>query len=112
MCALVLKLHKVNYFQDISKIIGNEDYEKDIARIPGQKSGLSTRYFYMLTGSDDFIKPDRMIRRFIYSAINQNLSMQETHDAIVGAHQILKDEFPNLTPRLLDYQIWSSQRIR
>lgn len=110
--AQVLKSYKVDYLQDIPKIISDSSFEKDIAEIPGQRSGLSTRYFYMLAGSDDYIKPDRMIRRFIHSAINQDLSMQECHDAIVGSYQNLKVEYPNLTPRLLDFQIWSYQSGR
>lgn len=112
MCGQVLKHHNINYLQDVIGIIGNADFERDIARIPGQKSGLSTRYFYMLAGSDDYIKPDRMIRRFIISAINQDLSIQGSHNAIVGAYEILVREYPNLTPRLLDYQIWNYQRFR
>lgn len=110
--AQVLKLYQVDYLQDVPKIISDLSFEKDIAEIPGQRSGLSTRYFYMLAGSDDYIKPDRMIRRFIYSAINQDLSMQKSHDAIFGAYELLVREYPNLTPRLLDYQIWNYQRDR
>ncbi len=95
--AEVLTLHEVNYLQDIPKILGKEQFEKDIAQIPGQRSGLSTRYFYMLAGSDDFIKPDRMIRRFIYAAINRELSMQESQVVLVNACRVLQKEFPNLT---------------
>jgi len=108
--AEVVAYYGVNFLQDVPKVIGNAQFEKDITQIPGQRSGLSTRYFYMLAGSDDFIKPDRMIRRFIYSAINRELSMLECHDVLIGACRILQKEFPNLTPRLLDYQIWLYQR--
>lgn len=110
MWAVVLKNHEMNYLQDVIKIIENEDFEKGITRIPGQRSGLSTRYFYMLSGSDNFIKPDRMIRRFLASVIDSILTIQETHDVIISTYQILKNEYPLLTPRLLDFQIWSYQR--
>jgi len=110
MWAIVLMKHGVNYLQDVVKIIEDQDFEREISRIPGQRSGLSTRYFYMLSGSEDFIKPDRMIRRFLASVIGAKLTYQETHDVIIRTCQILKNEYPLLTPRLLDYQIWSYQR--
>jgi len=37
----------------------------------GKKSGVSLRYFYMLLGSEDNIKPDRMIMRFIHQALGR-----------------------------------------
>lgn len=110
MWAVLLMNHGVNYLQDVIKIVENKDFEKEIARIPGQQSGLSTRYFNMLSGSDNFIKPDRMIRRFLASVIDSKYNIQETHDVIIGTYQVLKREYPLLTPRLLDYQIWSYQR--
>lgn len=57
--AKTLKNHSVNYFQDVTKVIVKSNFEKDIRSIPGQRSGISLRYFYMLSGSDNFIKPDR-----------------------------------------------------
>ena len=59
----VIQGYCVEYLQDVNKILGDEKFEADIARIPGQSSGLSTRYFYMQAGDENFIKPDRMIRR-------------------------------------------------
>jgi hypothetical protein len=108
--ARVLHQFQVEYFQDIPKVLGNKDFEAKIAEIPGQRSGISTRYFYMLAGSDDYIKPDRMIARFIWSAIQRSLSVEESHEAIVGAEKILEKEYTRLTPRALDYQIWLYQR--
>lgn len=108
--AKVLSGYEVNYYQDIDKVLGNRDFEAKVAEIPGQSSGISTRYFYMLAGSDDYIKPDRMIARFIWSAIQQSLTVEESHDAIVGAYRILAKEYPHLTPRALDHRIWLYQR--
>ena len=42
----------------------NELLEKKIKEIPGQKSGLSFKYFLMLVGNENLIKPDRMIIRY------------------------------------------------
>ena len=90
--------------------MGNEKFEAEIARIPGQSSGLSTRYFYMLTRDENFIKPDRMIRRFIQAAIGRDLSMQESQKLLVAAHSELVRDYPLLTPRSLDHEIWVWQR--
>jgi hypothetical protein len=99
-----------NYLQDVQEIMGNAAFEAEIARIPGQSSGLSTRYFYMLAGDENFIKPDRMIRRFIDSAIHRELSFDECQELLVSAHAELVREYPPLTPRSLDHQIWLYQR--
>lgn len=42
--------------------------EVEIMRIPGQKSGLSLRYLYMLSGDDSQSKPDRHVMRFFEGA--------------------------------------------
>ena len=62
----VLLKYYVNYFQDIEiKIKGNKLFEHDIKNIPGQKSGICLDYFFMLSGDENKIKPDRMIKRFL-----------------------------------------------
>lgn len=106
----VLKDFDVNFLQDVSKIIGNEDFEHAIKKIPGQGSGISTQYFYMLAGDDNFIKADRMIIRFIKSCIQQEVSTKEAFDLITGANNLLSTAFPNLTPRILDHEIWKFQK--
>lgn len=108
--AEVLAIQRVDYFQDVPRIIGDVQFEHAITQIPGQKSGLSTRYFYMLAGSDDFVKPDRMIRRFLNDAIHRELSIQECQETLISACNILQKDYPAITPRLLDHQIWLYQR--
>jgi hypothetical protein len=110
--ALLLHGHGVEVLQDVDRIIGERDFEAKFQAIPGQASGISLRYFYMLAGSDDYVKPDRMISRFIRSATNKNLSVEEMHQAIVSAVKILSAEYPHLTPRLLDNLIWNYQGQR
>ena len=48
--AMVLKKYKIEYFQDINNIYGNNNLITDIKNIPGQKSGISLKYFLMLAG--------------------------------------------------------------
>lgn len=106
----VVQSFGVEYLQDVGMILGDALFEGEIVKIPGQASGLSTRYFYMLAGDENFIKPDRMIRRFIYSAIQRELSLNECQELLVSAHAELVKEYPLLTPRSLDHQIWLYQR--
>ncbi len=108
----VLRGFDVDYFQDVAKVLGRPVFEQAVQRIPGQASGVSLRYFYMLAGSDDFIKPDRMIARFVHAAINRPTSIGETHSLIVEACRLLVSDYPHLTPKLLDFVIWNYQRTR
>nr|WP_284929296.1 hypothetical protein [Bacillus subtilis] len=110
MFCKVLNKYNVNYFQDVKKLYGNDKFEKDIKAIPGQKSGISLVYFYMLAGDDHWIKPDRMIVRFLEKAIQRKVKIEEAQSILVGATNILAEKYPNITPRLLDYQIWNYER--
>lgn len=108
-CA-VLKHHKVNYFQDLHSVIGNDKFEQDIKKIPGQKKGISLSYFYMLAGDDNFIKPDRMILRFVESCTNSKSDIALATKLLMDAHKVLVKSYPKLTPRGLDHEIWKYQR--
>jgi len=108
----VLVNHSVEYFQDLGSAIGNENFESDIKRIPGQTSGVALRYFYMLAGKHKFIKPDRMIMRFIKAATGKDANVEECQQIVTAAYKILVKDFPHLTPMLLDNQMWRFQRIQ
>jgi hypothetical protein len=64
----VLSDFGVQYYQDIDKVLTNETFEQAIKRIPGQSSGTSLKYFFMLAGDENTIKPDRMVLRFLQDA--------------------------------------------
>lgn len=101
----------VLYFQNISDIIRNAEFENCIKKIPGQRSGVSLKYFFMLAGDENGVKPDRMICRFIKSAIDIEVTTEEAVDLINRtAHQIRENGHPNLTPRKLDGIIWRYQK--
>ena len=100
----------VEYLQDIYKVLGNKEFEAEITKIPGQRSGISLRYFYMLVGSEDFIKPDRMINRFVYRATGKSFGIEETTELLKETCKVLAKEYPGLTPRTLDNVIWQYQR--
>jgi hypothetical protein len=88
----------------------NELLETKIRTIPGQRSGLSVRYFLMLSGAQDLAKPDRMINRFIEKSIGRITNPQEAQDLLTNAAMELSQDFPRLTTRVLDNLIWTYQR--
>ncbi|MDO9527966.1 MAG: hypothetical protein Q7J27_02270, partial [Syntrophales bacterium] len=96
----------------------------DIKTIPGHRSGISLKYFFMLAGSEDLIKPDRWIKKFIEDAftwardegyatiIRNKVNDRESQWLLSGACDELKLKYPRLTPRLLDHEIWKYQRSK
>lgn len=108
--AEVLSVLSVETLEDFEAVAGSEKFEAAFLQIPGQRSGVSLRYFYMLTGSVNHIKPDRMILRFIQSAIGRSPKIDEAHRLILDCCHELVDTYPDLNPRILDHQIWLFQR--
>lgn len=106
----VLQNFRVEFLQDVERVLGDRAFEEQFQAIPGQASGISLRYFYMLVGSEDFIKPDRMVARFIWAATQRQMTVDQIHHVIVGAAKVLSADYPSLTPRRLDHMIWNYQR--
>lgn len=108
--AMVLRKYGIEHLQDIGAAVRNHKFEKDIFAIPGQTSGISLQYFFMLSGSDDLIKPDRMILAFLKAILGRPVSISEAQELLAAATNQLSDTYPHLTPRLLDHEIWKYQR--
>lgn len=106
--AKVLKKYHVEYFQDIVHVENNLSFEKDIKNIPGQKSGISLDYFFMLAGDENRIKSDRMIKRFLATAIKRSPDTISNSDAQNIMEQLLKKINDNRikSVRHLDNLIW------
>lgn len=107
--ARTLSQNGINQRQDVV----NADHhalKEAIISIPGQRSGISLRYFYMLLGDYDYVKPDRHIMNFVSAAIGRTLDVAQCHEAIVATAQALQGDFPHITPRSLDGRIWNYQR--
>jgi hypothetical protein len=75
--------------------------------VPGQASGTSWRAFAMLVGLAD-VKPDRMIRRYVANALGRS---RETAVGVEEARALVMATAVHLgvSPRDLDYAIWSYQ---
>jgi hypothetical protein len=110
--ATALKSHRVDYLQDVPTVIDTVEFEHEIKQIPGQGSGISLRYFFMLSGSEDLIKPDRMIKRFLESVLQRAVKVEECQHLLNKAVAELNAVYPDITPRLFDSLIWRYQRQR
>ena len=108
--AQVLQAHNVEYLQDVEAIQGKESFEKAIKEIPGQGSGITVKYFYMLAGSDDFVKPGRMILGFLKEQTGRSCNPDQAQELLSRAADALRIEYPYMTPKLLDNLIWMYQR--
>lgn len=106
----VLKDNGIEYLQDIKKLDSSEHFEEEIKKIKGQSSGISLSYFFMLVGLEDFIKPDRMVLRFLENILHKKVDLAEAQDLLVKVSSKLNERYPKLKPRLLDFQIWDYQR--
>jgi hypothetical protein len=75
--------------------------------VPGQASGISWRAFCMLVGLAE-VKPDRMIRRYVATALGRPgetaVGVEEARDLVMATAAHL-----GVSPRDLDYAIWSYQ---
>ncbi|MHC9544957.1 MAG: hypothetical protein AB9903_36035 [Vulcanimicrobiota bacterium] len=108
--ASALNKYGVNLREDVSRVYEDLAFEATIRRIPGQSSGLSLRYFFMLSGNDEFVKPDRMIIRFLQYVLKRAVSIEEAQSLLTSVCRYLNQEFPQLSPRLLDHTIWNYER--
>lgn len=108
--ATVLLRHNIQYLQDAALVLQIPSIERDILQIPGQKSCTCFEYFMMLAGSDDLIKPDRMIGRFLDETLKREVLKSEFLPIITEAASLLRNSYPEMNPRLLDYLIWNYQQ--
>lgn len=104
--AEILKKYRIETRRDFAERGLPEQTEEEIKCIPGQRSGLALHYFYMLAGDDNWAKPDRHVLRFIKMYIGSTVSAAEALNLLRELAAELKNTYPNITVRLLDYAIW------
>lgn len=102
----------IETFQDLARAGSEPALEDAIRKIPGQGSGISWRYFCMLAGDDQQVKPDRHIMGFFAVFTQVAWSTEQAVDLVrqLCEHDVLQD--CHLTPRSLDYAIWHWQRAQ
>ena len=106
----VLARHGLESIADVESVIGDKSFEAEVRNIKGQGSGISTDYFYMLSGSDNHIKADRRIISFVGRAHGCSIGATEARALLLEGFNELKEQYPHLTLRLLDYLIWSYEK--
>lgn len=74
--ARILQKYGIETLADITTKGIPVEAEKEILRIPGQHSGLSFRYFCILSGDDSQAKPDRHVLRFLKEYTGNDYSIQ------------------------------------
>lgn len=112
--AIALKSHEIETLKDVKKKGKQPALRAAITRIPGQNSGLSYNYFLMLAGDVDVVKADRMVRRFVDTALGRSVSQDGAQELVVRAAKVLSGDHPNINPVILDNVIWgyqSGQRV-
>ncbi|MBQ8731485.1 MAG: hypothetical protein IJY82_01465 [Oscillospiraceae bacterium] len=102
-------IQDVNHFRNLDST-KQEEVDKEILAVKGQGSGIMLKYLYMLVGNDDVCKPDRMLHRFITNISGRKMLDDELQRVMANACEILSKEYPTLTVRTLDNQIWQYQK--
>ncbi len=108
--ARVLRSQRIETFAGLPAYGADHAMEARLQTIPGQGSGISLRYFFMLCGDESLIKPDQMTARFLEAALSRSVSPGEMQTLYSEACSVLNARFPSLTPRLLDNAVWRYQR--
>lgn len=108
--AIELKDAKIETFQDLEAFTNPTALDEKLCSLPALKSKVAVRYFRMLAGDETQVKPDRMVLAFIKDALGQDVTPDDAAELVQDACGILNHQYPQLTPRHLDHEIWKHQR--
>ena len=108
----ILELYGIQTYQDFHKKWNDSNLERDLRTVRGQKSGISTDYFYMLAGNISDVKVDRNIMAFACAATGEDhLSSTTVKEFFKSAVKELQADHPGLTVRHLNHIVWEYQRF-
>ncbi len=103
---LGLGIDTAAHFRDADGTPLGEQVKTAWLGLPGQRSGVSWRYLRMLVGLPD-VKPDRMVIRFIASALDVD-EQGVGGERAVALVQAAAEHF-SVDQRALDHEIWEYQ---
>lgn len=106
--AKVLKSYGIETFEDFNNA-DKDRLETELLKIQGQGDTV-VKYFYMLCGNEDYCKPDKHILAFLEEFAGQPVDNATAQKMLTEATEELKADYPDMTVRLLDYNIWSYQK--
>ena len=104
--ARVLQRNGINLLQNVpDRICGRIERELRLSAGLGE---TTIRMLLMYTGSDDFVRGDSHIRKFVADAMGRKRISR------VGAERLVRWSAYELivSPRYLDYEIWRSRSMR
>lgn len=90
----------------LEKPAANEEIKNGWLELPGQRSGLTWRYFLMNSGVPG-IKADRMITRWTSRTLGRPVKPTEAEPLLLSAAEQL-----GVDARRLDHAIWGNERRR
>ncbi len=107
-----LREQGIEYFQDVAGLAPERHAAvgSAIRLIPGQGTGHAWDAVRMVSGDEDKVLPTRMVQRFIRTALGRDVDLDTATDLVHNAARSLRRSYPQLTPRLLDNEIWKYQR--
>jgi hypothetical protein len=105
----LLLRYNVNYFQDITSILMDNNFEKDALGIPGI-ADRTLSYFFMLAGDDSTIKFDRWLDRHATMVLGRKINVKYAQNLYSKTSRALRPKYPHVTPRLLENCAWDYTR--
>jgi hypothetical protein len=105
--ALVLTAHRIETLQDLATRLEDDALVRDLRAVHGQGSGIAVKYFLMLAGADQLVKPDRMIMRFLERVLGRRIGADEAQRLLTEAARALG---PATSVGAVDYAIWQHER--
>ena len=107
----VMQAFQIESCEDVRNSIDNLDFHNQIKAIPGQRSGLTLDYIYILARVENYVKVDRHITRFTQEATGDNdLTKDEVIQIIRSAAAVMSEnQHPGMNARWLDHIIWTYQ---
>lgn len=108
--ASILERHGVLRLADVTGLLVDDArlgaVEVDLARVPGHGAyGIRTGYLWMLAGSDDLIKPDRMVLGWLTGVLGRTPTAPEARTLLAQAASSL-----GVTAWQLDHAVWIAGR--
>jgi hypothetical protein len=103
----------INDYSDLADKKKRNAAEIKIKKIKGQGSGLTFKYFLMLSGDESLVKADSMLCRFVSKALGiKEIDPLKAEKLVIAAADKLKHKYVGLTPARLDSAIWNYQRVQ
>lgn len=89
-----------------------EAIDRALATVPGDgQDGIRRAYLWMLSGSDDLIKPDRMVLRWLARTSGCPATATDARDILVRVAKELTVRLRRpVTPWMVDHAIWNAER--